>query len=496
MLIPMVVIGGLGYWLTIDEKAASEHQLNLLIDAQLADHAQQIHNLVNVQRQTLNTLLQQLEAAPLSQWRQKLRRYPQVSNLLLVATDGTRLYPVPETKNYRQQRFLERIQHLDENAIALLGHTDQQETVANLNGHSQGWHRWYWQNQLNLLYWRQLGADQIIAAELDVTGLVADIIALLPMDSAPEWRIRLANSTGETLYQWGSYQPQKKPIFVRGLTAPLNGWRLEYYLSNSAFSALTGGSRKLELVFGLSLLGLLLLGLGVYLYQSMRRTEREARQRVSFVNQVSHELKTPLTNIRLYAELLVDEMAEEPDAKRKLDIIVNESQRLSRLIANILSFARLERGRIKPQTQAIVFDEIVRNTLAHYTPRLQERGVNVETDLGAPQIRQVDADLVTQILGNLLSNVEKYAPGCRLKITSENIDTGVQLSVADDGPGIPRRLQKRVFAPFYRVRNDLTEGVSGTGIGLTIARELAQLQGGQLKLVPTETGAQFVLTLP
>jgi signal transduction histidine kinase len=108
----------------------------------------------------------------------------------------------------------------------------------------------------------------------------------------------------------------------------------------------------------------------------------------------------------------------------------------------------------------------------------------------------LDTDAVEQIVGNLVSNVEKYgAGGKHLELTSRHRGEQVEITVADRGPGLPPRERQRIFEPFYRVNDALTGGVGGTGIGLAISRDLARLHGGDLQLEPSQAGASFRLTL-
>ncbi|MCA9526810.1 MAG: HAMP domain-containing histidine kinase, partial [Myxococcales bacterium] len=214
------------------------------------------------------------------------------------------------------------------------------------------------------------------------------------------------------------------------------------------------------------------------------------------VNQVSHELKTPLTNIRMYAELLADELDDEDDrAARHVAIIEGESQRLSRLIGNILTFARKQRETLRLRPTEAVIDDVIRDAIEGFAPSLERCGVAVAFEPGAPATVRVDADALGQILGNLLSNVEKYAHGGPVRITAVQTPTDTTITVHDSGPGIPRGDRQRVFEPFERLSDALEEGVSGTGIGLGIARDLARLHGGDLTLLPTERGAAFELRL-
>ncbi|MEZ5582474.1 MAG: HAMP domain-containing sensor histidine kinase [Candidatus Competibacteraceae bacterium] len=209
------------------------------------------------------------------------------------------------------------------------------------------------------------------------------------------------------------------------------------------------------------------------------RELRLARQRVNFVNQVSHELKTPLTNIRLYAEMLDEDLAEDDtQARRYLDIIVGESQRLSRLITNVLSFARQQRGQSRLHLRPGRVDDVIAAVLAAFRPALAEKGMTVEWQGKADRWVKLDPDALEQMLNNLLSNAEKYAANSgTLHITSQQTDDEATLYIRDRGPGIAKRERHRVFQAFYRSESRLNEGVSGTGIGLTIARDLARLHG-------------------
>jgi signal transduction histidine kinase len=236
----------------------------------------------------------------------------------------------------------------------------------------------------------------------------------------------------------------------------------------------------------------LVVGLAIHVYRESRREFVEAETRVSFVNQVSHELKTPLTNVRMYAELLEAEVAEEPVAARYAGVIVGEAQRLSRLIGNVLAFARHERHELHLRRRDGILDEVVARVLATFGPALAARGIAIEATLQAPELCQLDADACEQILGNLLSNIEKYAAeGGVARVTTARRGGFAYLLVADRGPGVPAAARQRIFRPFFRISNALTDGVSGAGLGLTIARELARLHGGDLVLRESAAGAVF-----
>jgi signal transduction histidine kinase len=230
---------------------------------------------------------------------------------------------------------------------------------------------------------------------------------------------------------------------------------------------------------------------------------------VNFVNQVSHELKTPLTNIRLYAELLETEVdavfddeqqdgqAEGNKARKYLGIITAESQRLSRLIANVLRFGQFQQSQLQLRLQQAVVDEVIQRCIAAFAAALQAKGITVRLDLHASAAVLLDAEALEQILNNLISNAEKYAAsGASLQISSTQDADVSSIAVRDFGPGIAARERARIFQPFYRISSKLSDGVTGTGIGLDIARQLARLHGGDLVLQEVDVGACFTVTLP
>jgi len=242
------------------------------------------------------------------------------------------------------------------------------------------------------------------------------------------------------------------------------------------------------------------MALAYYLSRGIGRQMREARQRVNFVNQASHELRTPLTNIRLYADLLDQDLQridpEEDDrAKSHLAVITSESSRLSRLINNVLTFARLNRDAnpVRPQRSSV--DDVIREVVEQFSPSLERLDIEVTLHLDADQEVRLDVDALEQILGNLINNVEKYAAdGKHLQISSRHQQGTTCIDIADAGTGISPGFAKRIFDPFERA-SDHIEAATGTGIGLAIARGLSRRCGGDLVLLESLMGASFRLTI-
>lgn len=189
----------------------------------------------------------------------------------------------------------------------------------------------------------------------------------------------------------------------------------------------------------------------------------------------------------------------EPDesdrARAHLSVITSESSRLSRLINNVLSLARLRRDATRMRRQVASVDRIINGVVDQFRPSLNELKIAIWLDLETPQPVMVDVDAVEQMLGNLFSNVEKYAAdGPQLRISSRRYEELTVIDVVDAGPGIPKEFAQRVFVPFERASNQL-ESATGTGIGLAIAQGLARRHGGDLVFVEKNEGAHFRLSI-
>ena len=363
-----------------------------------------------------------------------------------------------------------------------------------------GWITWYWQEGLHLLLWRMQATGDVVGVEIDRVAALARIVGRLPDPSRVDGRIVLVGERGLAVVQWGPMEPEQsaEPAARIALSPPWDALRLAYYPSPTHQANFVGGSARWSLGLGLFAVILSVVGLAIYFYRESDREMREAAQRVTFVTQVSHELKTPLTNIRLYAELLDRDLDDEAEgARRRVATIVSEAQRLSRLISNILTFSRQRRGKLSVSPRAVAVDGLVESMVDQFRPALEASEIAVEIDLSASEPTLADPDTVDQILANLLSNVEKYASEGRwVRVATTQDDRYTHIDVEDRGPGISADHAERVFLPFYRISDRLSDGVTGTGIGLALSAELARKNGGRLGLVPTERGARFRLSLP
>lgn len=368
------------------------------------------------------------------------------------------------------------------------------QELAPLSDPASGWHSWFWGDGLNLLYWRQpVPGGLVVGIEIERIVLLSDIVAALPTETGVgSGRMVLADARNKPIFQWGDYEQSEGelPLAERGLGSPLEMWRLRYFSKDNPGSGPLNTGTLTGLFGGLSAAGVTLLGLAMYFYRENAREMRTAEQKVSFVNQVSHELKTPLTNIRLYAELAGEKMGQDadPDLKKCLGIVSEESNRLGRLIGNVLTLAKRDRDTALRLTAADV-DKVIKSTVEHFLPAFKKAGMEISINLSCPGNYMFDADAIEQILANLFSNAEKYASSGKLiRVSSRRYAQYIEIRVEDRGQGVAKELREYVFEPFSRLNDKLTEAASGTGIGLSIARDLARQHGGDLRIEDSKDG--------
>lgn len=365
---------------------------------------------------------------------------------------------------------------------------------------STGWYSWFQGKGLNFILWKRNEIDQIVGYELNRDRMIEMITDTLPETTSNNTQhFKLMNVSGE-LYSWGNYMPgpEQPPIAEVSLIAPLQSWKLYCFFNDTHLAMASAKTILYNYVLGGVILGILILTLCIYFYRENSRQLRESSQKVNFVNQVSHELKTPLTNIRMYAELLERNLDDANlKSQKQLGVIVSESQRLSRLIANVLSFAQKDKKTLKLNERQVDIRDFLNNIVNTYAPVLQRKKISIELSIQNSTSLRADSDALEQILGNLLSNIEKYVQeNGEVKIESKEENGRVLICVSDNGPGIPAKQREKIFESFHRVSNALSDGVSGTGIGLTISRDLARLHGGDLILLDSKAGASFQLSLP
>jgi len=508
--LPVLAVGWLGTLFVQQGQVRLREQARALAEQRLGELNRQVCNLIEARARELSEALATTPLTPAGV-RQFVRSHRLVHQAFIIASDGRLIHPdASGAVSHAELAFIERTRSIWESGERFYTAHDDTES----DTQTEGWYTWYWGEGINLIYWRYREGD-LIGCEVERAALMADIIAQLPADSSAQSdtdqqrrsssaalsaRTALTDTQNRPLYQWGGREPRDDdlPFASLPVCAPLEAWNWRFYTTPIAIDRL-GRAAIFNVSAGTGLLLVTLAGIAILLHREGSRQAREAEQRVSFVNRVSHELKTPLTNIQMFTELLGQRLADaDATAQHYNHIVLDECERLSRLIKNVLTYARQARQTFAIEPCPCRLGAVVERAAELFRPSLQAAGLELTLSTNdAPAEVMADPDAVAQIVGNLLSNAEKHAKrGRSVRVElAYHAPTTTTIVVEDDGPGIPSRARAAIFRPFYRVSNKTNEGSSGTGIGLTISRELARRHGGDLTLARGDQGTRFVLEL-
>lgn len=365
---------------------------------------------------------------------------------------------------------------------------------------ASGWRPWFADNRLHLLGWYEWnGTSQRIGVEVEMMALLSRLLGNFPVDPPNGETYALIDGNGAVFHQVGPLEisAESRALSMVAI-AGLPHWQVAAY--PNADGGVSGSSFLLisSLLVGTFVVAILLGG-SLLLWQA-HRNQVDAMQKTSFVSNVSHELKTPLTTIRMYAEMLGEKRINDVDKQQNyLQTIIRESQRLTRLVNNVLDFSRFEQGSKKFSKEEIDLAVLLHQQLDSQLLRLEEADMQVvrEIDIDAAMIKS-DRDALEQIVLNLIDNAIKYAADGKW-LTVELLQKEDQwlVRIKDSGPGIPSAHRQQIFAKFHRVDASLTARQQGSGLGLSIACQLAEGLGGTLIFCPNDGGGScFELTIP
>ena len=297
-----------------------------------------------------------------------------------------------------------------------------------------------------------------------------------------------------------SNAPAQNGYFLESsMDRPFSNWKVKVGLKNTNIDELARNSFLHSA--GATVLVLLFLLIGMAL--TIRATDREARlaqAKSNFVSNVSHELKTPLSLLSLFSEIL--ELGRVNSEEKKTEyyrIIRHESLRLNKMIDNILDFSKIEAGRKAYVFAAGDMAEVIEHVLSSYRYQIINSGFDVQTNI-QPDLPPVliDRDAMEQAISNLLDNAIKYSGDVKqLSIATERRGSDLSIEIADRGIGIPRAEQAKVFEKFYRVGNGLVHDVKGSGLGLSLVKHIVEAHNGTIS-VESEVGkgSRFTILLP
>ncbi|MDF9827101.1 two-component system phosphate regulon sensor histidine kinase PhoR [Ereboglobus sp. PH5-10] len=391
-----------------------------------------------------------------------------------------------------------------------------------------GWAPWRDEaGVLHLFGWRFTTQGAVLVVEVNLEAIASRLREILPQVIEPDEAYVLFKDTGARIAQVGmNADNTAEQAYSQPLMLP--GWRVAGFTVAGELGSLNTSAFLLASALLIGFFILTIIGGGSLLMRQARLSAAESAQKTSFVANVSHEFKTPLTTIRLYSELLEQGRIRDEDRRAEsLQTISRETQRLARLVNNVLDFSRLEQGRKKFDLAEHDLNAELNRLLDRHAPRLAEAGIKLEREISAePCIMKTDLDAVEQIVINLLDNACKYAAnGGEVLVALRNGSSGtgdppvglggmadpamssehgrdaratqpITITVADRGPGIPSSHREKIFDKFHRVDDTLTASQGGSGLGLSIARQLARGLGGDLAYAPRKGGgSEFALTL-
>jgi len=237
------------------------------------------------------------------------------------------------------------------------------------------------------------------------------------------------------------------------------------------------------------------------IYQSARQVMALSERRSRFVSSVTHELKTPLTNIRMYIEMLEQGIARDPEREQEyFRILGSESSRLSRLINNVLEFSKFEKKQTRLDLREGTLEEVIQEVKEVMQEKLRQEKFSLKVEMEELPPFKYDREAMILIFINLIDNSMKFGkslPSGEITIRVWPEQDRVKISVSDNGPGIPRHSLKKVFDDFYRVDSDLTRTTGGTGIGLALVEKLVILMGGSVWAENNDgPGCTITISLP
>ena len=285
-------------------------------------------------------------------------------------------------------------------------------------------------------------------------------------------------------------------LLSESLQSPLSDITFKMYTTQRA----PGG--EFVLFIGFLMLAVLAIGL-ISIYHVTQSRVKLAAKRQDFVSAITHELKTPLTAIKMYAELLQNSWVVNEEKKQKYyGQIASEADRLSRLIQNVLNLSKLDGNRWNVQLRMEKPKRVLDDFVSTYSKNVEKQGfeLTVSSDTDADNISlMIDRDAIMQILMNLVDNSLKFSKNADYKMINVELrikDTDMYLAVRDYGPGIPPSEMKKVFQEFYRVENEMTRQTSGTGIGLSMVKKLCTLCNMRIELENANPGLRTKIHFP
>ncbi|MBN2352226.1 MAG: HAMP domain-containing histidine kinase [Spirochaetales bacterium] len=350
-------------------------------------------------------------------------------------------------------------------------------------------------DEFSLLYWRKRPSGSVTGCVVNLDALKARILQRLPAESTPARVLVVLDNEGKPLHApEGLDLDWHAPFVAREIHETLPRWEAAAYLADPAYIASKAEATTSVLWVITFFLLVAIAGGGVIIIKMLLSELALAQKKTNLVTNVSHELKTPLTSIRLFAEMLKENVAPGPAKRREYcSLLLSETERLSRLINNVLDFSKMSQGKKQYDKKALDLTALCREVTACERIRLEKAGMQLAFSSNARKISFTGCrESLTRVLINLISNAEKYAGrdagDGSIDVTLEKGRAGITLLVMDRGPGIPPWAEKKIFKEFFRVDDSLTAKTGGSGLGLTICKMIVNDHGGEIAWEPRPGG--------
>jgi signal transduction histidine kinase len=356
---------------------------------------------------------------------------------------------------------------------------------------------------LQLLFWKKDSRGVVYGCMLDMDALKKQLVRLIIPSLYTHIRVLtildengtpLVTPTADAIKEW------KLPFVSREVSEILPRWEVAAYLSDPHIISQEAGFISLVMwILIFILIFTIIIGAAVLL-KSFYSEIILAQQKTTFVSNVSHELKTPLTSIRLFAEMMRENRQKDIKKQQQyLSLMVSETQRLTRLINNVLDFSKMGQGKKQYYREETDVVSLCREIVEGQRLRLEQIGFALI--FSVPDDRMIvfiDKEAIKQVLINLLSNAEKYSDNIKeIEVEVHKAEGIASITIKDRGIGIPSGETKKIFKEFYRVDDTLTSRVRGSGLGLTISKKILHDHDGEVRYFPREGGGSiFEITIP
>ena len=352
---------------------------------------------------------------------------------------------------------------------------------------------------VQLIFWKKLSDGRMVGCLINREYLTNKISRLLPKTGIDTRLLTILNEHSRPIAMSSEQKERdwRQTFISKEISRVLPNWKIAVYFLHpeNIFSQAAQLSKMMRIVTFIMLL-VIAFG-GILVVHLLMEKVQLAQQRAAFATNVSHELKTPLTSIRIFTELLL-ENKNEFKKNHYLQIILAETERLSRLINNVLDFSHPKTSHYRYQIRTFDLDHLCREIMETQRVLLESKGFTIIYQAQDNSVNvQADPEAIKQVLLNLLSNDEKYSRETKeITLHLRANHDWVFIDVVDKGIGIAESEKEKIFKEFYRVDDKLSAKTQGTGLGLTIARKIVRDHKGEIRCIIQTQGSLFRVQLP